>query len=449
MSPRFAHGRRPRKSSGTQDAVSGRVAVASRRISRWAAGGCRWADPARCCVLALALQLAAPRAARAQGAQAARVDEPVKPQLTIYGFTQLDAGYDFGRIDPRYYDRLRTSALPASEDQYGTDGNAYFSVRQTRIGTKSVLPTPAGTLSTTVEFDLVGRGADAGQTTPYLRLFYGQLGAIGAGQYWSPFVDPEVSPEIFESYRPPGQPFTRSPQIRWMPLRGPHTRLTFALEKPGARADGGPYANDITERKVTPRFPAPEVTAAVWRGGAWGHVQLAGLWRRMRWDDPACGEQDLSGNAYGYGLNLTSRLRFGRHTARVQYLVGRGIENYINDSTPDVGLEPNPGDPHRPVVGVALPVWSFTGYWESVAGPVTLIGGYGRQRIDNSAGQMPTAYHAGSYATATAAMTPAPGFTLTAEYQWGRRENAFDGWAFDDHRIQFSARFRFSTTVGK
>jgi hypothetical protein len=396
-------------------------------------------------VLALALQLAAPLA-RAQEAPAAGDDSPPKPQLTIYGFTQLDAGYDFGRIDPKYADRLRTSVLPASEGEYGRNGSTYFSVRQTRVGTKGTVPTPAGTLSTTIEFDLVGRGADAGQTTPYLRLFYGELGAIGGGQYWSPFVDPEVSPEIFESYRPPGQPFTRSAQVRWMPLRG-RTRLTLALEKPGARADGGPYANDITKQGVTARFRWPELTASVRRTGAWGHVQLAGLWRHMAWDDPNGEEYDLTGNASGYGLNATSLVRLGRHTIRAQYAVGRGIENYVNDSTPDVGLEPNPADPRRPVTGVALPVWSFTGYWESVAGPVTLTAGYGRQTIDNSAGQLPEAYHAGSYATATVATTPAPGLTVAAEYQWGRRENAFDGWAFDDHRLQFSARFRFSMVV--
>ena len=421
--------------------------MADPQIGPWPVGGRRWADPARCWLLALGLLAAIPLAARAQGRPAPEEDRPPKPQLTIYGFTQLDAGYDFGRIDPKYFDRLRTSALPASADQYGSDGAAYFSVRQTRIGTKSSLPTGAGTLSVTMEFDLVGRGDDAGQTTPYLRLFYGELGSIGAGQYWSPFVDPEVSPEIYESYRPPGQPFTRSPQVRWMPVRG-KTRLTFALEKPGARADGGPYSNDITERHVNARFPFPEVTAAVWRGGAWGHVQVAGLWRRMAWDDPMGGETDLTGHAVGYGLNATSLVRLGRHTVRGQYAVGRGIQNYINDSTPDVGVEPNPGDPRRPIVGVALPVWSFTSYWEATAGRVTIVAGAGRQSIRNSAGQAARAYHAGSYATVTLAVNAAPSFTLATEYQWGRRENAFDGWSFDDHRVQFSARYRFSMTVG-
>jgi hypothetical protein len=149
----------------------------------------------------------------------------------------------------------------------------------------------------------------------------------------------------------------------------------------------------------------------------------------------------------GYGVNLTSLVRLGRSRVRLQYAVGRGIENYINDSTPDIGVAPDAGNPRRPIVGVALPVWSFTGYAESVAGPVTVIAGIGRQAIRNSAGQAATAYHAGSYATVTVVAAPAPGFTLAGEYQWGRRENAFDGWTFDDHRVQVSARFRFSMTV--
>jgi hypothetical protein len=55
----------------------------------------------------------------------------------VYGFVQMDFGYNFNQVDPQYYDAMRPSRLPAYANQFGTDGNTYFSVRQSRFGVKS------------------------------------------------------------------------------------------------------------------------------------------------------------------------------------------------------------------------------------------------------------------------------------------------------------------------
>ncbi len=34
------------------------------------------------------------------------------------------------------------------------------------------------------------------------------------------------------------------------------------------------------------------------------------------------------------------------------------------------------------------------------------------------------------------------------EFQYGQRQNNKDGWKVDDFRIQFGARFNFSSTIG-
>jgi hypothetical protein len=116
-----------------------------------------------------------------------------KPKLEIYGFAMMDAGYDFKQVDPDWFDVVRPVKLPARQDQFGADGNTYFSVRQTRFGVKSEVPTSAGALKTQFEFELFGTGSDAGQTTFRLRHAYGELGQFGAGQTWSPFMDIDVS----------------------------------------------------------------------------------------------------------------------------------------------------------------------------------------------------------------------------------------------------------------
>ncbi len=114
-------------------------------------------------------------------------DASEQKAFELYGFVMTDAGYNAKQIDPDWFDVVRPTKLPSFKGEFGSDGNAYFSVRQTRFGVKSYLPTALGELKTTFEFELFGTGVDAGQTTFRLRHAYAELGHFGVGQYWSPF----------------------------------------------------------------------------------------------------------------------------------------------------------------------------------------------------------------------------------------------------------------------
>ena len=50
----------------------------------------------------------------------------------VYGFAMMDAGYNARQIHPDWYDVIRPTKLPSVKDEFGTDGNTYFSARQTR-----------------------------------------------------------------------------------------------------------------------------------------------------------------------------------------------------------------------------------------------------------------------------------------------------------------------------
>ena len=99
-----------------------------------------------------------------------------KSKFEVYGFAMMDAGYNANQIDPAWFDVVRPTKLPAFEDQFAPDGNAFFSARQSRLGVRSTVPTDLGDLKTTFEFELFGTGVDAGQTTFRLRHAYGELG---------------------------------------------------------------------------------------------------------------------------------------------------------------------------------------------------------------------------------------------------------------------------------
>lgn len=93
--------------------------------------------------------------------------------LDIYGFAMTDTGYNFGTIDPNWFDVMRPTKLPAFANEWGPNGQTFFSVRQTRFGVKSSTLTSFGDLKTIFEFDLFGSGVDAGQTTFRLRQAWG------------------------------------------------------------------------------------------------------------------------------------------------------------------------------------------------------------------------------------------------------------------------------------
>jgi hypothetical protein len=377
----------------------------------------------------------------------AQTPDSARAHGNFYGWTEADMGYDFGRINPDFADRLRTSALPAARNEFGRNGETYFSARQTRFGLKAYFPNDGKELYTILEFDLIGSGADAGKTLPRLRHAYGALGAFGAGQYWSPFVDVDALPRIFESFGPTGISNVRNIQLRWMPQLTANTKLTLAVEKPGATGEGGNFADLIALERVELRFRTPVLVAAVRRDWPWGHVQVAGLVQHIWWDNlNDTTDVDLSGDAGGWGMTITPVINFGtQNVVRLQYLVGRGVENYVNDGTADVAPRLNP-DPNRPIVGRAIPVQAFTGYVEVYDGKWGVVSGYSMQTKSNSDAQLPTAFHAARYATFTVVHYPFKNMTVAGEYQFGQRRGLENDFVFSDNRLQLSFRFAFSAT---
>jgi hypothetical protein len=368
-------------------------------------------------------------------------------KVQIYGFAMMDAGYNADQIHPDWYDVIRTTKLPSFKNEFGPNGNTFFSARQSRLGVKGFIPTDLGELRTVFEFEMFGTGVDAGQTTLRLRHAYGEIGQFGAGQYWSPFMDIDVFPNSVEYWGPPGMAFFRNVQVRWMPIQG-DTRFTVALERPGASGDQGVYSGRIELADVKPRFPAPDLTAEYRYGQKWGYVELAGIYRRIEWKDQGLQPFDLSGDASGWGFNLSSNIKFASDVLRLSALYGEGIENYMNDAPADIGVESNPGNVNAPIKGVALPVSGFVAFldhnWNTKFASTL---GYSSVNIDNSNLQAASAFRRGQYALTNVLYTPVPGVMTGVELQWGNRHNFSDGFKSDIFKIQFSFKYNFSKTL--
>jgi len=376
-------------------------------------------------------------------------EEEHKSTLDLYGFVMTDTGYDFGQVDPQWFDVERPTKLPAFANEFGGNGNVYFSVRQTRFGVKTSTPTSLGDLKTHFEFELFGTGVGAGQTTFRLRHAYGELGQFGAGQTWSPFMDIDVFPNSLEYWGPSGMVFFRNIQIRWMPIRSDSTRLTFALERPGASADQGVYSGRIELQGIKPRFNLPDFTWQARVIRQWGYVQLAGIFRKIGWVDTNSNDPfNLSGTAFGWGLNATSNLKFGaKSVGRFEVVYGEGVENYMNDAPVDIGIKNNFSNPTKPIKGVPLPVLGIVSFLDhNWSDRFSSSIGYSLVNIENSNAQNPSDFHQGHYALTNLLYHPVPSVTVGGEFQFGRRENFRDGFSMNDYRAQASFKYDWKKT---
>ncbi len=363
--------------------------------------------------------------------------------VDFYGFVMLDSGYDFGQVNPNWYDVERPTQLPSYANQFAPSGNVYASVRQTRFGVKSSTPTKFGDLNTIFEFELFGTGVDAGQTTFRLRHAYGELGQIGAGQTWSAFMDIGVFPNTLEYWGPSGMVFFRNVQLRWMPIRTKKGGITIALERPGASGDQGTYADRIELANIRPRFNFPDLTGNARIVGNWGYFQAAGIVRKIGWVDTSGNPVNLGGSVVGWGVNLTSNINLGKkNVAKLAFVYGDGIENYMNDAPVDVGIATNPPGSRIPIKGVALPVLGVVSFLDHTWNQhFTSSVGYSLVDIQNSNAQLPSDYHQGDYAVGNLLYHPIPRVTMGGEFQFGRRVNFSDGFNVNDYRMQFSFKF--------
>ena len=383
---------------------------------------------------------------KAQGADTAT-------KIEIYGFAQGDAIYDFRVNNPDWFDVDRPTKLPAFTDEFGANSHTWFSARQTRFGVKAAVPTMGPDFNVRFEFDLFGVGVDAGQTTIRPRYMYGQWGKFGAGQTVSPFMDLDVFPNSLDYWGPNGMLFFRNVQVFWQPInRADGTRATLALERPGASGDNGVLADRIELQNIVARFPAPDISAEYRLGQIqkWGYVELAGIVRWIRWNDVLADTFDLSGGTTGWGLSLSSNLNAGKNDVfRLQAVYGAAVENYFNDAPVDIGVEANPGDPRRPVVGEALPDLGLVAFldhkWST---HFTSAIGWSMVNIDNSDLQRADAFHQGQYALINLLYYPVPAIMMGGEFQWGYRKNFNDGFHANDYRMQFSFKYSYSQRFG-
>ncbi|MEP0201979.1 MAG: DcaP family trimeric outer membrane transporter [Halioglobus sp.] len=369
------------------------------------------------------------------------IQQPLAPRETdfnIYGHLQLDAIYDFKRVDPDYESTLRPSTIPTQGQPFGDDGTTVFSVRQTALGMRAVVPTPMGDVKTWFEIDLFGTGSDAGDTTFSLRHAWVEVGNLGFGQTNSNFMDISIFPNVVDWWGPSGMVFNRNPQLRYT-WSGEKTRTAIALEKPNGSFNTGVFGDLSPEfdSNATAKTSLPDLTAH-WRNDAdWGHYQVAGVLRKLEFETRNEPGNRPNGDDTGWGVNLTGSINLlERDQLKLGVVYGEGIASFMNDG----GVNLAPED----FQAEAVPILGVTAYWDHYwSNQWSSSAGFSMNDADPRNQQSGQEFDEGIYASTNILYTPYPELLIGAEFLYGEHKDV-SGEEGDDYRIQFTFKHKFS-----
>jgi hypothetical protein len=372
-------------------------------------------------------------------------------KFEIYGFAQADYVQDFKRVNNAWDDTLRPSRIPTTEGQFGSNGQAIISVRQSRFGVQASMPVWGEELYAKFEFDAFGTGADEGKTTFRLRHAFGRWGPLLAGQTNTVFMDIDTFPNVVDYWGPAGMVFVRTPQVRYTWKTGPH-EIAVALEKPSNDIDPGNIRliDPDLASSIQPDEKIPDFTAH-WRyDGDFGHVQLAGIVRKVAFDSAGTVDNRPKNSKVGWGVNLASNIKFGaKDVLHLSAVYGEGIATYMNDGGMDLGPK---GQPvilsNGQITGLSpdvVPLLGLMAYYDHYwTNELSTSIGWSETRVDNLSFQAADAFRSGQYASVNLLWAPDPRILMGGEFLWGQRKDN-DGSHGDDTRLQFSFKYSFSS----
>ena len=156
----------------------------------------------------------------------------------------------------------------------------------------------------------------------------------------------------------------------------------------------------------------------------WGHIQFAGdRSGRSSGTTSALEPVDLSGDAMGWGVNVSTNLKFGQgHVPRLGRL-RRGDPELHERRAGGHRHHDGPGGPRRGSTARRCRSWASSRSTTPPGDPSwTSSFGYSLVDIDNSDLQAASAFQKGQYALANLLYYPVKNVMIGPELQWGKRD---------------------------
>ena len=326
-------------------------------------------------------------------------------------------------------DRFATSAIPVQGTADANRGARVDVIASpSRFNFDLRTPTGVGHMRTFIEGDFAGESGGF-----RLRHAYGQWRRIVFGQTWSTFSDPEAEPDGIDFEGLNAIVLFRQPQIRWSFAVTERVRLALALEDPKPDLTG---ANGVSQ--------APDVIArARFEPRRGGHVQLAGIYRRLR-GEPVDRPNEIVG-ASGYGVNISGRLTSpvwaDKDRVLFQHNSGAGLGRYITDLS-TAGGQDGVYNPTTHALEVLDAYSGYVGYEHWWTERLRSSFSFGIVDVDNLDIQPDDALHLTRRYSVNFMWSPIPRLDLVTELLFGNRTNK-DGRRGSATQTQIGSTFRF------
>lgn len=262
-------------------------------------------------------------------------------QLIVGLITDLD-----GQMSGIARDDIFPSFIPVPNGQYNNSlrkRDTHITGRFSRIGFKTLTPTPHGDLISLIEGDFYG--SNQGASTEVLANNYGlrlrhafiQWGRLKAGQSFTTLWDPFSYPESLNPNTGTGIGRTRQGLIRYThPFDAEHKfALALALENPESD-----FMDETAQKRYTNTYDpttagnigfdrVPDGIARLYLIRPWGGVSLGGITREIRILNPNVVSKATRGYGGAVALHLYT---IGKDKFMFQVFGGNGIGRYIFDA---------------------------------------------------------------------------------------------------------------------
>jgi len=352
-----------------------------------------------------------------------------KASFRLGGYAKLDAIYDNHAAGNT--DAFVPISFPIDQPNQ-REPNFTMHARQTQFNLEVRRPTTLGSnLRFYFEFDFFGGGN--GDYSLSLRQAYGQIGNTWAGYGYSLFMDADALPDTLDFEGPGGALFLFQAGVHQGFELGSGTSLWLALENSGSQI------TDIFDSSATGTESVPDGVISLRTEHEWGHVQLAGVLRRLSYQTATARD-----DTFGGGPALTGSIKtFGKDLLFFSGTWGRGIARYIenaNEGTSNQNLDAVVESNGRLK---ALEIWGAYAAYQHYWAPdwrSNIV--YGALQLERSQFVPEGYFRKSTYAALNLIWKPASTFSIGMEVLHGKLD-VQNGDTTNDTRVQASIQYKF------
>jgi hypothetical protein len=355
-------------------------------------------------------------------------------QFKIDGFVRVDTFHNFNKMnisnDPGLYAQ---GVIMEGQPGHGESGGTFINPSTTRIGLDIRTPTPGfgkyDSFDVYVESDFY-----PDSSALRVRQAYGEWGPFRVGQVWPMWMDLQAMAPAFDFAGPVSGTVVRIPEIKWEEHYGEHSRFGVALDSPDGElfipTDDGSAVAQVNNG-------LPDLTLRYVNTQERGHIQLAGLARRLKTESGI--EQYYNDSAFAWGTALSGALNvFDKDKLGISLTYGEGLGRWrtsVNGLNSDAVLTEFGLETVKSYGG-------FVTYVHTWNPKLTTSLVYSYLKSDNPIGSPDSATEKNNYLMANLLWHPNPLMNVVAEFTYVDRTN-LDGAFGDGYRFNIGFVYKF------